>query len=68
MDSAIHHLNNWGQKSMLPTDDQHADQEEFVAEPLTSFKPLFQHQEAQIIQNALKKSCLFDPGYPPLCW
>ena len=49
------------QKSTLPTDDQHAIQEEFVRDPLASFKLLFQHQVAQIIHNAPKKSCLVDP-------
>ena len=42
--------------STLPTEDQHAIEEEFE-----EFKPLFQHQEAQIIQNAPKKSRLLDP-------
>jgi len=49
------------QKSTLPTYDQHAIQEDFVGEPLASFKPLFQHQVALIIPNAPKKSCLLDP-------
>lgn len=49
------------QKSTLPTDDQHAIQEEFVGGLLDSFKPLLKHQVAQIIQNVSKKSCLLDP-------